>query len=64
MRASLSRVLPVGCLVAQLFLSGCISNKYRSASATDEPALRMAIQLAAAPVQTQLDTVIIYQGPG
>ena len=64
MQAILIRLLCLGCAAPAIFLTGCISNKYRSASATDEPAVRMAVELAAAPVQTRLETVIVYQGPG
>ena len=48
-----------------LVLTGCVSNKYKAASALGAQPQRMDIDLGGAPeLKTQLDAVIIYQGPG
>lgn len=47
-----------------LGLTGCISNKYRAASALGAQPLRIDADLGGAPVKTQLNSVIVYQGPG
>lgn len=47
-----------------LMLSGCISNKYKAASAINAQPLLMHLNLGGEIVNVQLDTVIVYQGPG
>lgn len=47
-----------------LLSAGCVSNKYQAASALGAEPQRMDIDLGGAPVQSRLDAIIIYQGPG
>ncbi len=47
-----------------LLLASCVSSKYQIAPAVGANPLRLEVKLGGAPVRTQLDAVIIYQGPG
>ena len=47
-----------------LGLTGCVSNKYKAASALGAQPLRIDAALGGAPVGTVLNSVIVYQGPG
>ena len=51
-------------LSAALLSTGCVSGKYRAASALGAEPQRMDIDLGGAPVKSRLDAIIIYQGPG
>jgi len=51
-------------LSASLLTTGCVSNKYQAASALGAEPQRMDFDLGGTPVQSRLDTIIIYQGQG
>jgi len=56
--------LIVAALLPCLGLTGCVSSKYRIASAVGAQPQRMDLELGGQPVKTRLDAIIIYQGPG
>jgi len=62
MNASISVTVLV--LTSLLALTGCISRKYQAASALSGQPVRMNVNLDGGPIKTQLDSVIVYQGPG
>ena len=47
-----------------LLLGGCVTKKYQAASAVGAVPLHMDFDLGGEPVNTRLDSVIVYQGPG
>ena len=58
-------ILPFAVLLsAALLFTGCVSSKYRAASALGAQPRWMNVNLEGAPLKIRLDTVIIYQGPG
>ncbi len=58
--------LPVAALLsATLALSGCVSSKYKLAKSTDiRPPIAINLASTQPPLETMVNTVIIYQGPG
>lgn len=63
-RSSRFTPLVAALLSSSLLLTGCVSNKYKAASALGAQPQLMSINLGGEPVRSRLDAVIIYQGPG
>lgn len=63
MKLSLRRSIAV-LFSATLLLTGCVSSKYQAASALGTRPQEMNINLDGGPVESRLDSIIVYQGPG
>ena len=58
-------ITPLALLISTLALTGCVSAKYKLTKPEDaKPAVALNLAVTQPPVETMLNTVIVYQGPG